>query len=131
MPIPTEQSEKKKELDNYLRVVTDLIEAEDGSNISLILNGEIIEFLEPILAKYQLVEIHVKMARDHWSVRSVLKEYSDEVLYALNNEIDLLDPRRRHRIFQTRIGDMTGYEYQAYLGYLKEDEKRGPLDSGR
>lgn len=51
---------------------------------------------------------------------TTLNRWNPILTFLIADALSQLEPDKKHKLFQKRIAEMTGYEFQEYLGYLKE-----------
>jgi hypothetical protein len=56
------------------------------------------------------------------SFQSTLNRWNPILTFLVTDALSELEPDKKHKLFQKKLTDMTGYEFRKYLGYL-QDEK--------
>lgn len=65
----------------------------------------------PLLEKYKLQYVANELNVEWQYVPNAIKNFSEEILFVLQSEIETTDPIWKHRLLLKRVSDMTGYEY--------------------
>lgn len=105
---------------NTLTDLKNLVEKFDGVG-----NDEILRrllswdsLLKEVFLKHGVGYATIFESSDKWDV--ALHDFKSEILFAINEELNSLDPGFQHNILSKKISEMTGYEYKRFLKILSE-----------
>ncbi|MCE7064200.1 hypothetical protein [Dyadobacter sp. CY326] len=59
------------------------------------------------------------------SFQSTLNRWNPILTYLVTDALSELEPDKKHKLFQKKVSDMTGYEFQKFLGYLRHEKLLG------
>ena len=55
------------------------------------------------------------------SFENTLNRWNPILTFLVTDALLELEPDKKHKLFQKKVADMTGYEFRTYLGYLRDD----------
>jgi hypothetical protein len=51
-----------------------------------------------------------------------LNRWNPILTFLVTDALSELEPDKKHKLFQKKIADMTGYEFRKFLGYLQDED---------
>jgi len=118
-------SDQESRKQNLYQIQAFLFEYEDDKNTEKFDNQEVyIKILKLLANEKGLSFISDQFNDPDVTFSETLQRWNPVLTFLISDALSDLEPDKKHRLFQKRISEMTGYEYQQYLQYLKEEEEK-------
>ena len=110
---------------NLYRIQAFLFDYEDGSKNEDSENREVyIKVLKLLANDKGLHFISDQFNDPNITFEETLKRWNPVLTFLISEALSDLEPDKKHRLFQKRISEMTGYEYRDFLKYLDEEKQK-------
>ena len=107
---------------NLYRIQAFLFDHEDGSKNEDDENRDVyIKVLKLLANEKGLHFISDEFNNPEVTFDETLKRWNPVLTFLISEALSNLEPDKKHRLFQKKISDMTGYEYRDFMQYLKEE----------
>jgi hypothetical protein len=110
MALSYEGQKNVKELEYIQEIINEVVSTEGHRNGM----GSFVEVKRvaiPLLEKYKLQYVANELNVEWQYIPNVIKDFSEEILFVLQSEIEKSNPSWKHQLLLKKVFDMTGYKY--------------------